>query len=93
MADETNPNLLAQLNIAELHDLGLDYLARARQQYNRDPSPGAAASIAIACFFSSMSADNLAAAGGSHRSDDTPPARPPQEPDVAPGNEFAGNHG
>lgn len=92
---ESTTNPLAGMSIAALHDMGMDFLNKARQQYTRDPSPGAAASIAIASFFASMSADNLAAATGSHRSDDptpprgTPAVARPEEDGV---NEFTGHH-
>jgi hypothetical protein len=88
MADNHNP--LAGMTPAELHDEGLDYLARARQEYEQAPNPAAAASIGIGHFFASMSAENLGSLVGAHRTDENTPPRgtPAARPD-----EFTGHHG
>jgi hypothetical protein len=88
MAD-TNP--LALMTPAELHGGGLEYLHRARQLFEEAPSPAAAASIGICQFFASMSAENLAAEAGAHRTDEKTP--PHGTPAAAPAGEYSGNHG
>lgn len=89
MADNDNP--LALMTAAELHEDGLAYLHRARELFEQEPSPDAAASIGIGHFFASMSADSLAAEAGAHAPrEDTPPHGTPEP---SPGSEFAGHHG
>lgn len=84
MDDSHNP--LAGMTPAQLHEQGLDFLHRARQLYMSQPGPAAAASIGICQFFAAMSAGNLAAAVGAHRTDEnTPPhgVRPARVPPKA----------
>lgn len=73
MADKINP--LKKMNLAELHDEGLGYLHRARLEFAAAPTPAAAGVLAMAFFFASLSADNLAAVAGEHRSDEKTPPR------------------
>jgi hypothetical protein len=89
MADN-HDNPLAQMASAELHDEGLGYLLRSRQLFESQPSPAAAASLALAHFFAALSADALAAAAGAHRTDEMTP--PHGVKPVRP-NEFTGHHG
>lgn len=89
MADVPNP--LALMTPAELHDDGLDYLHRARQLFEKEPNAAAAASIGICQFFAAMSADNLAAEAGVHRTDEKTP--PHGTPAVVAGVEFPAGRG
>lgn len=95
MANATNP--LARMSPAELHDEGLGYLHRARQEFVAAPSAHAAASIAIASFFASMSAENLGSLVGAHRGSTPPHGISPINPEAFPApvgpNEFTGHHG
>lgn len=84
-------NLLALMTPAELHEQGLGYLHRARQLFEEAPSPAAAASIGIGHFFASMSADNLAAEAGAHRTDEKTP--PHGTPAAVAGVEFPADRG
>lgn len=76
---------------AELHDLGLGCLSTALDSGTDNAAGSRMASTAIACFFASMSADNLAAEAGAHAPrEDTPPHGTPAAAGV---NEHAGHHG
>lgn len=76
---------------AELHSLGLGCLSTALDSGTDNAAGSRMASTAIACFFASMSADNLAAEVGAHRTDEHTP--PHGTPAVAGANEHAVHHG
>lgn len=68
MANEpTNP--LAALTPAQLHAEGLDWLVKARQRYNADPTAAGAAAVGVGHFLASLSARDAGTDPGAHRAE------------------------